>query len=34
MYGGEVRAAPLPGRGFRVAARFPLAGTASIGTGA
>jgi signal transduction histidine kinase len=34
MYGGEVRAAPLPGRGFRVAARFPLAGTASIGMGA
>jgi signal transduction histidine kinase len=26
MYGGEVRAAPLPGRGFRVTARFPLAG--------
>lgn len=25
MYGGEVRAAPLPGRGFRVTARFPLA---------
>jgi signal transduction histidine kinase len=34
MYGGEVQAAPLPGRGFRVAARFPLAGTAAIGTGA
>ncbi len=28
MYGGEIRAAPLPGRGFRVTARFPLAGTA------
>ena len=28
MYGGEVRAAPLPGRGFSVTARFPLAGTA------
>jgi signal transduction histidine kinase len=27
MYGGEFRAAPLPGRGFRVTARFPLAGT-------
>ena len=25
MYGGEFRAAPLPGRGFRVIARFPLA---------
>jgi signal transduction histidine kinase len=25
MYGGEFRAAPLPGRGFRVTARFPLA---------
>ena len=33
MYGGEVRAAPLPGRGFRVTARFPLAGTAAMGTG-
>jgi signal transduction histidine kinase len=28
MYGGEVRAAPLPGRGFRVTARFPLADAA------
>jgi len=27
MYGGEFRAAPLPGCGFRVTARFPLAGT-------
>lgn len=34
MYGGEVRATPLPGRGFRVTARFPLAGTAATGTGA
>ena len=25
MYGGEFSAAPLPGRGFRVSARFPLA---------
>ncbi len=33
MYGGKVRAAPLPGRGFRVTARFPLAGTAAMGTG-
>jgi signal transduction histidine kinase len=32
MYGGEVRAAPLPGCGFRVTARFPLAGTAALGT--
>lgn len=32
MYGGEIQAAPLPGRGFRVAARFPLAGTAAVGT--
>jgi signal transduction histidine kinase len=32
MYGGEVRAAPLPGRGFGVTARFPLAGTGLIGT--
>ena len=24
MYGGEFRAGPLPGRGFRVTARFPL----------
>ena len=29
MYGGEFRAAPQPGRGFRVTARFPLAGTAA-----
>jgi signal transduction histidine kinase len=34
MYGGEVRAAPRPGRGFQVTARFPLAGTAVTGTGA
>ena len=34
MYGGKVRAAPLPGRGFRVTARFPLAGTAAMGAGA
>jgi signal transduction histidine kinase len=34
MYGGEIRAAPLPGRGFQVAARFPLAGTRLIDTGA
>jgi signal transduction histidine kinase len=34
MYGGEVRAAPLPGRGFRVTARFPLAGTAPMRSGA
>jgi signal transduction histidine kinase len=28
LYGGELAAGPLPGRGFRVAARFPLpAGT-------
>jgi signal transduction histidine kinase len=27
MYGGEFLAAPLPGRGFRVTARFPLAGS-------
>ena len=27
MYGGQFRAAPLPGRGFRVIAVFPLAGT-------
>ncbi|MGH3207632.1 MAG: sensor histidine kinase [Trebonia sp.] len=31
MYGGEVRAAPLPGRGFRVTAQFPLAGTGLAG---
>jgi signal transduction histidine kinase len=29
MYGGELSAAPLPGGGFRVAARFPLTGTAA-----
>ena len=29
MYGGELWAAPLPGRGILVTARFPLAGTAS-----
>jgi signal transduction histidine kinase len=34
MYGGEVRAAPLPGHGFQVAAWFPLAGVAAVGTGA
>jgi signal transduction histidine kinase len=34
MYGGEIRAAPLPGRGFRVTARFPLAPTAAVSTGA
>ena len=33
MYGGKVRAAPLPGRGFLVTARFPLAGAAAMGTG-
>jgi signal transduction histidine kinase len=27
MYGGQFRAAPLPGRGFQVTAVFPLAGT-------
>ncbi len=27
MYGGQFQAAPLPGRGFRVTAVFPLAGT-------
>ena len=27
MYDGEIRAAPLPGRGFQVTARFPLTGT-------
>jgi signal transduction histidine kinase len=32
MYGGEVQAAPLPGRGFRVTARFPLADTELAGT--
>jgi signal transduction histidine kinase len=34
MYGGEVWAAPRPGRGFQVTARFPLAGTGPSGTGA
>ena len=34
MYGGEVQAAPLPGRGFQVTARFPLAGTGLADTGA
>jgi signal transduction histidine kinase len=29
MYGGEFRAASLPGRGFQVTARFPLTGTES-----
>ena len=29
MYGGEFRAGPLAGRGFRVTARFPLAGPAA-----
>jgi signal transduction histidine kinase len=33
MYDGEIRAAPLPGRGFQVTARFPLAGTRLIDTG-
>jgi signal transduction histidine kinase len=33
MYGGEFGAAPLPGRGFRVTARFPLAGPGLSGTG-
>jgi signal transduction histidine kinase len=33
MYGGEVWAAPLPGRGFQVTACFPLAGSAAVGTG-
>lgn len=32
MYGGEVRAAPLPGRGFRVIARFPLGGAGPMDT--
>jgi signal transduction histidine kinase len=27
MYGGQFRAAPVPGHGFRVTAVFPLAGT-------
>ncbi len=34
IYGGQVRAAPLPGCGFRVTARFPLAGTGLADTGA
>lgn len=34
MCGGEVRAAPLAGGGFRVTARFPLTGMAAAGTGA
>ncbi len=34
MYGGEVRAALLPGRGFRVIAQFPLASMSPTGTGA
>jgi signal transduction histidine kinase len=34
MYGGEVWAAPLPGRGFQVTAWFPLARAAAAGTGA
>jgi signal transduction histidine kinase len=29
MYGGQLHAGPLPGQGFQVAARFPLAGTPS-----
>jgi signal transduction histidine kinase len=29
MYGGQFRAAPLPEHGFRVTARFPLAGSAT-----
>jgi signal transduction histidine kinase len=33
MYGGEFQAEPLPGRGFRVTARFPLAGAGLAGTG-
>lgn len=32
MYGGDVRAAQLPERGFRVTARFPLAGTGLTAT--
>jgi len=32
MYGGKVRAGPLPGRGFLITARFPLEGTAPMGT--
>jgi signal transduction histidine kinase len=34
MYGGEFLAAPLPGGGFRVTARFPLAGAGLAGPGA
>ena len=34
VYGGEVRAAPLPGRGFQVTARFPLTGTGPVDAGA
>jgi len=34
MYCGEVRAAPLPGHGFRVTARFRLADIPAMGTGA
>jgi signal transduction histidine kinase len=30
MYGGELTAGPLPSRGFRVAARLPLAGGAAV----
>ncbi|WP_322755951.1 sensor histidine kinase [Frankia sp. Cas3] len=30
MYGGELRSGPLPGRGFRVAARFPLTTPAAL----
>ena len=33
MYGGEVQAGPLPGRGFRVIARFPIS-TGPMDTGA
>ena len=29
MYGGEFSAAPRPGGGFRVSARFPLTGAAA-----
>jgi signal transduction histidine kinase len=32
LCGGEFSAGPLPGQGFRVAARFPLAGTPLAGT--
>ena len=34
MYGGELQAGPQPGHGFRVAARFPLAGTGPMDSGA